>query len=59
MEIDNAEARSKREAKQREENKVDSDSDQEVNDDRIKKEARAWDDWKDNHQKGAGNLNKR
>jgi hypothetical protein len=48
-------ARSEREAKQREENKVDTDSDKEENDDRMKKEARAWDDWKDNHQKGAGN----
>ena len=24
---------------------------------RKKKEKRAWDDWKDNNQKGAGNLN--
>ena len=39
--------------------KEDTDSDKEENDDRMKKKARAWDDWKDAHEKGAGNRNGR
>jgi len=38
--------RTKREEAQREANKEDTDSDKEEVDDRQKKKARAWDDWK-------------
>lgn len=59
MEYDNMMERMEREAKQKAENVVDTDSDKEENDDRMKKEARAWDDWKDDHEKGAGNKGNR
>lgn len=59
MEYDNMMERMEREAKQKAENVVDTDSDKEENDDRMKKEARVWDDWKDDHEKGAGNKGNR
>ena len=59
LEYDNMMAREKRQKEQREANKQDSDDDKEHVDDRIKKEQRAWDDWKDAHEKGAGNRNGR
>ena len=59
MEYENMINRQEREAKQKAENQVDTDSDKEENDDRMKKEARAWDDWKDAHEKGAGNRGNR
>ena len=47
--------RNERQAKQKAENVVDTDSEKEEVDDRQKKEARSWDDWKDDNEKGAGN----
>lgn len=58
LEYDNMMQRTEREKKQREANYVDTDSDKEENDDREKKKARQWDDWKDENEKGAGNRNK-
>ena len=55
MEYDNMIQRNEREAKQKAENVVDTDSEKEEVDDRQKKEARSWDDWKDDNEKGAGN----
>lgn len=57
MEMENLRIRTEREKKYREENKQDSDSDKEEVDQRKKVEARNWDDWKDEHEKGAGNKN--
>ena len=59
LEYDNMVNREERQAREREANKQDSDDDKEHVDDRIKKEQRAWDDWKDAHEKGAGNRNNR
>ncbi len=58
MEYDNMMQRMERQKKFAEENKQDTDSDKEEVDDREKKKARKWDDWKDLNQKGAGNKNK-
>jgi len=58
LEYDNMMQRMEREKKQQEANKVDTDSDKEEVDDREKKKARNWDDWKDLNEKGAGNRNK-
>ena len=57
LEYQNMIQRMQREKKQQEENKEDTDSDKEEVDDRQKKKARNWDNWKDQHQKGAGNRN--
>jgi hypothetical protein len=59
LEYQNLMERTEREKKQAEANKVDTDSDKEEVDDRDKKKARAWDDWKDAHEKGAGNRGNR
>lgn len=59
LEYQNLLERTAREKAQAEANKVDTDSDKEENDARDKKKARAWDDWKDDHEKGAGNRNGR
>ncbi len=39
---------------QKREEERDSDNDEEFNDQKVKKE-RAWDDWKDENEKGGGN----
>ena len=59
LEYENMVNRNERQTREREASKVDSDDDKEHVDDRIKKEQRAWDDWKDNHEKGAGNRGNR
>jgi phosphopantothenoylcysteine synthetase/decarboxylase len=59
LEYNNMMEREARQAKFREENKEDTDSDKEEVDERMKKKDRAWDDWKDEHEKGAGNRNGR
>ena len=59
MEYDNMVQREERQAREREANKVDMDESKESVNDRIQKEKRAWDDWKDAHEKGAGNRNGR
>ena len=59
LEYQNMLQRMEREKQQQEANKVDTDSDKEEVDDRDKKKARNWDNWKDDHEKGAGNRNGR
>lgn len=59
LQYQNMMERTKRQKAQAEANKVDTDSDKEEVDDRQKKKARAWDDWKDQHEKGAGNKGNR
>jgi immunoglobulin-binding protein 1 len=59
LEYQNLLERTEREKKQQEANKEDTDSDKEEVDDRMKKKARNWDNWKDEHEKGAGNRNGR
>lgn len=57
LEYQNLMERTEREKKQKEANYQDSDSDKEEVDNRKKTEARRWDNWKDDHEKGAGNRN--
>jgi hypothetical protein len=58
LEYQNMVQRTEREKLQAEANKEDTDSDKEEVDDRMKKKARDWDNWKDEHEKGAGNKNR-